>query len=119
MQENRIRLVGFDGDDTRWRSEDYYRAAQAEFERIIAGYVDLDDVHHRLYAVEKRNLALLGYGAKGMPLSMLEAAIAITDSAVSATDLQRLVELGKSRSEERRVGKECVSKCRSRWSPYH
>ena len=23
------------------------------------------------------------------------------------------------RSEERRVGKECVSLCRSRWSPYH
>src|SRR3546814_1771280 len=26
---------------------------------------------------------------------------------------------GKLRSEERRVGKECVSTCRSRWSPYH
>ena len=25
----------------------------------------------------------------------------------------------KIRSEERRVGKECVSTCRSRWSPYH
>src|SRR3546814_14799860 len=25
----------------------------------------------------------------------------------------------KGRSEERRVGKECVSTCRSRWSPYH
>src|SRR3546814_17085691 len=25
----------------------------------------------------------------------------------------------KSRSEERRVGKECVSTCRSRWSQYH
>src|SRR3546814_2245529 len=25
----------------------------------------------------------------------------------------------QSRSEERRVGKECVSTCRSRWSPYH
>src|SRR3546814_14224824 len=25
----------------------------------------------------------------------------------------------KPRSEERRVGKECVSTCRSRWSPYH
>src|SRR3546814_868839 len=25
----------------------------------------------------------------------------------------------ESRSEERRVGKECVSTCRSRWSPYH
>src|SRR3546814_13332066 len=26
---------------------------------------------------------------------------------------------GVDRSEERRVGKECVSTCRSRWSPYH
>src|SRR3546814_7119375 len=26
---------------------------------------------------------------------------------------------GTIRSEERRVGKECVSTCRSRWSPYH
>src|SRR3546814_3564030 len=26
---------------------------------------------------------------------------------------------GTVRSEERRVGKECVSTCRSRWSPYH
>src|SRR3546814_5128396 len=25
----------------------------------------------------------------------------------------------KTRSDERRVGKECVSTCRSRWSPYH
>src|SRR3546814_4209032 len=25
----------------------------------------------------------------------------------------------RPRSEERRVGKECVSTCRSRWSPYH
>src|SRR3546814_15290319 len=27
--------------------------------------------------------------------------------------------LDASRSEARRVGKECVSSCRSRWSPYH
>src|SRR3546814_1347341 len=27
--------------------------------------------------------------------------------------------LWQPRSEERRVGKECVSTCRSRWSPYH
>src|SRR3546814_5047887 len=27
--------------------------------------------------------------------------------------------MGHARSEERRVGKECVSTCRSRWSPYH
>src|SRR3546814_12602045 len=30
-----------------------------------------------------------------------------------------LVEIVPPRSEERRVGKECVSTCRSRWSTYH
>src|SRR3546814_17450350 len=29
------------------------------------------------------------------------------------------MEAGIERSEERRVGKECVSRCRSRWSPYN
>src|SRR3546814_11245590 len=29
------------------------------------------------------------------------------------------IPLSPERSEERRVGKECVSTCRSRWSPYH
>src|SRR3546814_11568194 len=35
--------------------------------------------------------------------------------ASSSLLLQRV----SQRSEERRVGKECVSTCRSRWSPYH
>src|SRR3546814_2259267 len=30
-----------------------------------------------------------------------------------------MLTLDTDRSEERRVGKECVSTCRSRWSPYH
>src|SRR3546814_13949732 len=33
--------------------------------------------------------------------------------------LMDLVMFPGKRSEESRVGKECVSKCRSRWSPYH
>jgi len=91
-----LRLVGFDGDDTLWRSEDYYRAAQAEFERIVGHYVALDDVHERLYAIEGANIALFGYGAKGMTLSMVEAAIEITGARISAADVGRIVELGKA-----------------------
>src|SRR3546814_1857265 len=34
-------------------------------------------------------------------------------------DLMCCAGTGQRRSEERRVGKECVSTCRSRWSPYH
>jgi putative hydrolase of the HAD superfamily len=95
-EEASIRLVGFDGDDTLWKSEDYYRQAQAEFERMLAAYVDLDDVYDRLYAVEKRNLSLFGYGVKGMVLSMLEAAFDITGGAIRSEDMHRIVMLGKS-----------------------
>ena len=96
LASNGIRLVGFDADDTLWRSEDYYRAAQAEFESIVAGYVDFDDLGDRMFAIERRNLALFGYGAKGMTLSMVEAAITITEARISARDLHRIVELGKA-----------------------
>src|SRR3546814_6391089 len=39
------------------------------------------------------------------------------DRGQVAVPVRALVE--RRRSEERRVGKECVSTCRSRWSPYH
>ena len=97
MHSNAIRLVGFDGDDTLWRSQDYFDEAQLEFERIVGAYVDLADarVHERLYEVESRNLALFGYGVKGMALSMIEAAVEITAARISARDLHRIVQLGK------------------------
>src|SRR3546814_18090375 len=36
-----------------------------------------------------------------------------------APSRHRRESVGDTSSEERRVGKACVSKCRSRWSPYH
>lgn len=93
-----IRLVGFDADDTLWRSQDYYDEAQRAFEQILGHYVDLHDARalERLYAVEKRNIAVFGYGVKGMVLSMIEAAVDITGARISATDLHRIVGLGKT-----------------------
>src|SRR3546814_9672554 len=78
-------------------------------------------VWHALTAVWNRNA--LGYGSQAI-LPYDERLGFLPDY------LQQLVmeSLGKSvrvdgsavgRSEERRVGKECVSTCRSRWSPYH
>ena len=90
-----IRMVGFDADDTLWKSEDYYREAEAEFRKIVGAHVDLDDVGDRLYAVEKRNLALFGYGVKGMTLSMVEAAIEITQGRIPASDIHRIVSMAK------------------------
>lgn len=91
-------LVGFDGDDTLWHSEGFYRAAHAEFETIVGRYVDLADagLHERLLETERRNIKLFGYGAKGMTLSMVETAIALTGQRIAAADIHRIVELGKA-----------------------
>src|SRR3546814_1409716 len=49
----------------------------------------------------------------------------IVPAMTAVLDSRQLNSLGfdrapaDTRSEERRVGKECVSTCRSRWSPYH
>ena len=42
---------------------------------------------------------------------LFDEVIVVTDSDIIYQEI--------SRSEERRVGKECVCWCRSRWSPYH
>ena len=42
---------------------------------------------------------------------------ALTNPAVPVAGKRAVLE--QVRSEERRVGKECLSVCRSRWSPYH
>src|SRR3546814_11650292 len=49
-----------------------------------------------------------------IPLSILVAPLNMLTQTMAIIDIIR----GR-RSEERRVGKECVSTCRSRWSPYH
>ena len=89
-------LVGFDADDTLWKSEDYYRAAEKHFQDIVGEYIDITDpqlVGH-LLAVERRNLGIYGYGAKGMTLSMLEAAIEMTVGRISTADIKRILQIG-------------------------
>src|SRR3546814_3918986 len=57
--------------------------------------------------------AVAGIGA----VIRLDDAAAFVDQEIGGHQVAG-VEPGE-RSEERRVGKECVSTCRSRWSPYH
>lgn len=92
-----LKLVGFDADDTLWHSEGFFRVVHDEFERILGNYLDLGNanVHDGLLDVERRNIKLFGYGAKGMTLSMLETAIALTQEKISAKHLHDIINLGK------------------------
>lgn len=94
----RITIVGFDADDTLWHSETYFQEVHTEFERIVGNYVDFADsgAYEHLLAAERENIKLFGYGAKGMTLSMLETAISLSEGRITATDLHRIIGLGKS-----------------------
>ena len=53
-------------------------------------------------------------------LALEQAGCDIIRCAVPTMEAAKaLKEIKKQRSEERRVGKECLRLCRSRWSPYH
>lgn len=95
-----ITVVGLDADDTLWHSEVYFERTQRRFDELVGRYVDADlDVHAALDAVEHRNLDRYGYGIKGFTLSMLEAAIEITDGAIGVDELAQLLAAGRAMLE--------------------
>src|SRR3546814_20679578 len=76
-----------------------------------------DDGPHPVYTPQV--LELLGrYNAKATFFCMGKNVAKHPDIVKQIHDAGHIVG-NHSRSEERRVGKECVSTCRSRWSPYH
>src|SRR3546814_18542855 len=94
--------------DTLFPYTTLFRSA-AEIDQIDAGRLHLR--HQRRVILLARSDAfehglLHALGIQALPGFLGEA---LTVSGLVMQD----------RSEERRVGKECVSTCRSRWSPYH
>lgn len=91
----RVRVVGFDGDDTLWHNETRFNITQGEFRDLIRRHVPDADVEGQLAAVEMKNLAVYGYGVKSFTLSMLETAIQLTEGRIPARDLDVILGWGK------------------------
>src|SRR3546814_1278175 len=64
-----------------------------------------------LISQDQLRIALMEQEQNNIPLGLIQ------DGFIG--EERRLEWVDGLRSEERRVGKECVSTCRSRWSPYH
>jgi len=94
-----IDTVAFDADDTLWHNEHLFQDTQKALEAIVGRYRPGEDIHDALFAVEMRNLALFGYGIKGFTLSMVEAAVQLTEQRISAAEIHEIVELGKTMME--------------------
>src|SRR3546814_19191740 len=65
------------------------------------------------------NQRLGGFQSAGSTTPFVFSFITPRDTKPRTMDVEVREYVSMPRSEERRVGKECVSTCRSRWSPYH
>src|SRR3546814_7653198 len=80
---------------------------------IADGIADTDPYTHQQGLPAARDAIAAFHKDRGTPNASPER-VFIGNGVSELIDLRRA-----TRSEERRVGKECVSTCRSRWSPYH
>src|SRR3546814_14985762 len=94
--------------DTLFPYTTLFRSRLFEMASVVSLHVPLTPATHGLAG--RRQMELLG--ADGLLVNTSRGAVLDQDA------LLQVLQEG-SRSEERRVGQEGVSTCRSRWSPYH
>ncbi len=92
-----IEVVGLDGDDTLWHSEQLFVDVQERFRALLAPHTDLagDALDRRLVEVERQNVTGYGYGVKAFTLSLVETALDVTDRTLPGTAVQAILDLGK------------------------
>jgi len=91
-----IKTIAFDADDTLWVNEPLFRVAEEEFCELLANYLDTETCAKELYAFEMKNLPMYGYGIKPFTLSLVEAAITLSEGKISNDTLLKVIEIGKT-----------------------
>jgi putative hydrolase of the HAD superfamily len=91
-----LKVVAFDLDDTLVQNEAHYRKAKREFEGILSRYQRGDRIRGRLDEIEVENILRYGYGVKSFMLSMVEAALELSDERIAGGDMSRVLEIGKA-----------------------
>lgn len=91
----RITTVGLDADDTLWHNESIFRLTQDRFRVLMAEVAAADALDAKLAEVERRNLAVYGYGVKGFTLSMIETAMEITEAKAPARIIADILAAGR------------------------
>lgn len=95
-----ITTVGLDADDTLWHNETIFRLTHERFCDLLAGAAEREQIDVRLAEVERRNLALYGYGVKGFTLSMIETAMELTNGQASGAVIREILAVGREMLNE-------------------
>ncbi|HVS94175.1 MAG TPA: HAD family hydrolase [Mucilaginibacter sp.] len=90
-----IKVIAFDADDTLWVNEPYFQDTEKKFCELLEEFLPQHTVSRELLKIEIENLSLYGYGIKGYILSMIEAAIRITDGTIGTSAIEKIIGYGK------------------------
>jgi putative hydrolase of the HAD superfamily len=88
-------VIAFDADDTLWHSEILYQTAQARIVKQLLPFGEESEIMARLNEIEIGNLNIYGYGVKGFAISMIEAAIELSDGQMSGQEIREIISCAK------------------------
>jgi len=90
-----IKVIAFDADDTLWINEPYFQETEKKFCALLEDYLPHHSISQELFKTEIANLSLYGYGVKGYILSMIEAALRITNNTLDVVITEKIIQYGK------------------------
>ena len=88
-------LIAFDADDTLWENNALYLEVREQVRQLIAPYSDADLSDEAFDEIEVPNLKYYGYGVLSFTLSCIEFAIQHTSGRIPASDIAKILDLGK------------------------
>ena len=95
MKLNGIKVIAFDADDTLWVNEPYFRNAEEDFCNLLKDYMPEEESHKILFEIEMKNLPIYGYGIKPFALSLIEAAIKVSNKEIPISVVSELIVIAK------------------------
>lgn len=95
MVQTAVTTIGFDADDTLWQNEQFFRYTEGRFLDLLADFGDRATLSSRLFAVEKRNVPVYGFGIKGFVLSMMETALEVSDGRLDQSVIASILTMGR------------------------
>lgn len=95
-----IKVIAFDADDTLWVNEPFFQETEKKFYDLMGDYLPARSLAKELFKIEIDNLDVYGYGIKAYILSMIEAAIKISENTISVEAIAKIIEYGKEMLEK-------------------
>ena len=95
-----IKVIAFDADDTLFINETYFAETEEKFCALMSDYLSHQGISKELFKIEIDNLKLYGYGIKGYILSMIEAAMKISNNTIPIEVIERIIQYGKELTEK-------------------